>query len=127
MHKGSCLCGEVKFEVSGKLGAGEMCHCTECRKWTGHVYASVDVPRDELTIYGEEKVSWFKYSEKVRRGFCSNCGSSMFFDPIDIKSRPWVAVALGAFDNPTEINIELHIFVAEKGDYYDIPDNQKAE
>jgi hypothetical protein len=47
MHKGSCLCGAVTLEVEGRLDPAEACHCTKCRKWSGHVGVSVEVPRLE--------------------------------------------------------------------------------
>ncbi len=119
MHKGSCLCGAVTFEVTGDLPGLDACHCAMCRKHSGHYFASTDVPKAALTIRGEEKVTWFQSSEKARRGFCSLCGSSLFWDP---PSRDWIGVAMGAFDTPTNTRIRVHIFVAEKGDYYDISD-----
>ena len=122
MHKGSCLCGAITLEVEGSLGPVEACHCTKCRKWSGHVGVSVEVPRDTLTIHGVENLRWFESSEKARMGFCSNCGTSLFFDPLDKEKHDWIAIAMGAFDTPTETKMALHIFVAEKGDYYEITD-----
>ena len=122
MHKGSCLCGKVTFEVSGDLPAPSACHCSQCRKHSGHFEASTDIPRSAVTVDGEEHVTWFHSSEKVRRGFCSTCGSSLFWDPIDRDKHNWTAVAMGAFDTPTGTRLERHIFVADKGDYYDIAD-----
>ncbi|MBW6421770.1 GFA family protein [Rhizobium sp. XQZ8] len=126
MHKGSCLCGAVSFEIEGDLAAPDACHCSKCRKQTGHYLATTDVPRDRLTVHGAENVSWYQSSEKVRRGFCKTCGSSLFWDP---PHRDWMGVAMGAFDTPTETHLKMHIFVADKGDYYDIadglPQNQK--
>jgi hypothetical protein len=119
MHKGSCLCGAVHFEVEGDLKAPDTCHCTMCRKVSGHYWASTDLPRSAVRIDGGDKVTWFRSSEKVRRGFCSVCGSVLFFDPLQ---RDWIAIAMGAFDKPTGTHLEKHIFVADKGDYYDIAD-----
>ncbi len=119
MHNGSCLCGAVRFVVVGELPEASACHCTKCRKHTGHFEAGVDLPRSAVTISGEDRVTWFHSSEKVRRGFCSVCGSSMFFDPIHLD---WIGIMLGAFDGPTNTRIALHIFVADKGDYYEIGD-----
>ena len=119
MHKGSCLCGAVTFEIEGDLAAPDACHCSKCRKQTGHYLASTDVPKDRLTIRGGENVGWYQSSEKVRRGFCKTCGSSLFWDP---PHRDWMGVAMGAFDTPTETHLKMHIFVADKGDYYDIAD-----
>ncbi len=119
MHHGSCLCGAVTFDVDGDLPGPDACHCTSCRKHSGHVFASTDVPRSAVTIRGEDKIGWYQSSEKARRGFCSICGSSLFWDPLH---RDWIGIAMGAFDAPTETRLHVHIFTAEKGDYYDISD-----
>lgn len=124
MPSGACLCGAVSFDVAGALPAPDCCHCSKCRKVSGHCFASTDVPRDALTVRGEKNVAWFRSSEKVRRGFCRICGSSLFFDPVH---RDWTAVAMGAFDNPTGTRLARHIFVADKGDYYDIGDGLPQE
>jgi hypothetical protein len=122
VHKGSCLCGSVRFEVDGDLSANDACHCTRCRKWSGHFLAGADVPRAALTIISGDTLSWYRSSEKVRRGFCSHCGSSLFFDPLDTATHDWIGICLGAFDSPTGVTLSKHIFVAEKGDYYHIAD-----
>lgn len=119
MHTGSCLCGAVTFEVAGELPPPDACHCTQCRKHSGHYFASTDVARAAVTIRGEDRVTWFRSSEKVRRGFCATCGSSLFWDPI---GRDILAVAMGAFDAPTGTRLKIHVHVADKGDYYDIAD-----
>ena len=126
MHRGSCLCGAVTFEVSVPLPAPDACHCSKCRKHSGHVFASTDVPRAAVAIRGEDHIAWYTSSEKARRGFCRTCGSSLFWDPL---FRDWIGVAMGAFDQPTETHLGVHIFVADKGDYYDIVDGlpQKLE
>lgn len=119
MHQGSCLCGAVRFEVTGPLHAPDACHCTQCRKQTGHFLASTDVPRASLKLVGEDKLTWFASSERVRRGFCSVCGSTLFWDPV---RRDIIGIAMGAFDTPTQTQLKMHIFVADKGDYYSISD-----
>ena len=119
MHSGSCLCGAVTLAVAASLPDTNICHCRMCRKHSGHHFVSTDVPRNALTIVGEEKLTWLRSSENVRRGFCSTCGSSLFWDRSD---RDWIAVAMGAFDGPTESRANLHIYVAGKGDYYQIAD-----
>jgi len=117
--KGSCLCGQVSFQVSGSIAAPDACHCVQCRKQSGHYYVSTNVPRTALTVSGQDHVAWYQSSEKIRRGFCSTCGSTLFWDPPD---RDWTAISMGAFDAPTGTHLEKHIFVAEKGDYYEIAD-----
>jgi hypothetical protein len=121
-HKGSCLCGKITFEVTTELPPLSACHCKQCRKHSGHFEASVDIPRNSLLINGSENVTWYHSSEKVRRGFCSTCGSSLFWDPLDQDKHNWTAISMGSFDTPTKTKLEKHIFVAEKGDYYEIND-----
>jgi hypothetical protein len=119
MHKGSCLCGAVRFEVEGELEPPDACHCSQCRRQSGHLWASTNVWRDAIRIEGEENVTWYRSSEKVRRGFCATCGSVLFWDPI---GHDIISVAMGAFDKPTGTSLAIHIFVADKGDYYEIAD-----
>jgi hypothetical protein len=121
MHTGSCLCGAVRFQVAGPLPPPDACHCLQCRKHSGHYFVSTDVPRANLTIQGAEQVKWFQSNETVRRGFCSVCGSSLFWDPVQ---HDFLGIAMGAFENPTDTRLGMHIFVAEKGDYYEITDGQ---
>ncbi|XYH92874.1 GFA family protein [Sorangium sp. So ce1128] len=122
MHSGSCLCGAVSFKVTGALPPPDACHCSQCRKHSGHFFASTDVPRAALTIQGADNLTWFRSSEKARRGFCSVCGSSLFWDPVDEDKHDWIGIAMGAFDMPTDTRLRIHIHVADKGDYYDIAD-----
>jgi hypothetical protein len=120
MHTGSCACGAVHFEVTGNLRPADACHCTQCRKQSGHYWVSTDVSRSDLRIIsGAETITWFQSSEKVRRGFCSRCGASLFWDAI---KKDTIAIAMGVFEQPTAGSIEMHIYVAEKGDYYEITD-----
>ena len=126
MPHGSCLCGAVSFDVTEPLRPPDACHCSQCRKQSGHVWAATDVAREALSLQGAEALTWFQSSEKIRRGFCRVCGSVLFWDP---PARGRIAVAMGAFDSPTETRLAKHIFVADKGDYYDIADGlpQNAE
>lgn len=119
MHKGSCLCGAVSFEVEGDLKPPDACHCTKCRKTSGHYWVSTDVARKVLTLRGEENLTWYSSSEKVRRGFCATCGSALFWDAPHLAS---IGVAMGAFESPTGTAVRDHIFMGDKGDYYVIND-----
>lgn len=119
LHKGSCLCGAVQFSVSGDLPPPSACHCTNCRKFSGHFEASTDVAKTNLSVQGEDKVTWFASSSKVQRGFCATCGSSLFFRP---NFHDWIGISMGAFDGQTRTELKMHIFIAEKGDYYAITD-----
>jgi hypothetical protein len=119
MHRGSCLCGAVSFTVEGPLPKATACHCSMCRKTTGNYEAGVDVDKSAVTITGEANVTWFRSSDKARRGFCRTCGSPLFFEFVE---SDWIGLMLGAFDGPTGVKVSEHIYVGDKGDYYDLCD-----
>ena len=122
MLKGSCLCGGVTVRVEGELERPpEACHCTQCRKQSGSFLTAVNVRKSHLTVGGQEHVGWYRSSEKVERGFCKTCGSTLFWAP-KMEGYEWIAVAMGLFDEPTGTRLGKHTFVADKGDYYDIDD-----
>jgi len=78
------------------------------------------LPRDAVTVHNQQQITWYHTSSDVRRGFCSTSGSALFWDPIH---RDIFAIALGAFDEPTNTEIGIHVYVANKGDYYQITDD----
>jgi hypothetical protein len=81
--RGSCLCGAVRLEIQEPLERSpEACHCSQCRKQSGSFLIAVSVRRTALHIEGNESVAWYKSSEKVQRGFCRVCGSTLFWKPI---------------------------------------------
>lgn len=118
-HKGSCLCGAVKIKVEGDLSYADACHCSQCRKQTGHYLVSTNVPKSALLVEGEDNVRWYPSSDHARRGFCGTCGSTLFWDPF---RKDGIAIAMGLFDGQTGAKLTHHIFTADKGDYYEITD-----
>ena len=120
MLKGKCLCGCVSIEVEGALERQPVaCHCTQCRKQTGHFLVALAVPREALTVSGNENISWYRSSEEAQRGFCSVCGSTLFWKS-SADEHESISVAMGLFELPTDTRIEKHIFIDDKGDYYNI-------
>ncbi len=122
MLKGSCLCGAITFTATGPARDLAACHCSQCRKQSGHYWASVQVLDENLTISGSPH--WYAASATARRGFCPNCGSFLFWKGQD---DPDTGVALGALEAPTGLRLERHIFTADKGDYYEIADQVRQE
>lgn len=128
---GRCLCGEIVFSLDADaFDDRTACHCSQCRRWSGHVWASVSGSKSHFAIEaGEDKLKWHHASDFARRGFCSECGSSLFWHAHGLEeNKNRIAVAFGALDSPTNIRLDEHIFVADKGDYYHIADGlpQKA-
>jgi len=116
---GGCLCGAVRYEVRGRLRQVVNCHCSQCRRSHGHYAAYAAVKSADLAMTAEDGLTWYRSSDKARRGFCSVCGSSLFWAPQDLD---YWAVSAGSLDPPTGLETVAHIFVADKGDYYDIDD-----
>ena len=121
---GRCLCGAVVFSFPREdLKPADACHCSQCRRWSGFYWGSINAPADRLSFSSNSSLTWFEASDHARRGFCRTCGSSLFWQATKPKERSErIAIALGAIDGPTGIKIEEHIFVLDKGDYYDIAD-----
>ncbi len=117
--QGSCNCGAVRFTLAQAPADATACHCTQCRKQSGHYFASANLPKAAVQLTGGENLTWYQSSETVRRGFCSKCGSWLFWEPL---FRNWTSVALGSLNGKTDQTLERHIFVAHKGDYYTIGD-----
>ncbi|MEO0489721.1 MAG: GFA family protein, partial [Cyanobacteria bacterium J06659_2] len=95
MLSGSCLCGTVQISVKGQLEHDpEACHCVQCRKQTGSFLIAVNVRKTALSVAGEDSIHWYRSSDKVERGFCSVCGSTLFWRP-DIEGYKWISIAMG--------------------------------
>ncbi len=118
---GSCLCGAVTYDVVLPLRPSMACHCTQCRKTSGHYYSATQVDNDRLTVQGGEHLTWFRSSETAQRAFCSICGSSLFWEE-DGAGR--TSIGTGTLDLPTGLTTSTHIFVEDKGDYYVIPEEE---
>lgn len=119
MPKGSCHCRAVSFEVSGELRKVIYCHCEQCRKQTGHFVAATSALNDHLTIHGEENLTWYAASDSAKRGFCSHCGSILFWRGNNSEKT---SIMAGSFEKPSGLVADRHIYVADMGDYYEICD-----
>lgn len=116
---GSCGCGAVRFTTHGRLRGVIFCHCTQCRKQTGHFYAATSVAAADLHVEGADAITWYAGSPEARRGFCGTCGSALFWKQ---EGSDTVSILAGAFDSPADLEGMNHIFVEQKGDYYEIAD-----
>ena len=126
MQTGSCLCGKVAFTIDGDLSPPSACHCGQCRKQSGHVWSSTSTHLDNLSFTASDTLRWFRASETARRGFCSECGSFLFWQH---NEEDTISISMGALSAPTGLKLSKHIFVEDKGDYYDISDDlpQRAQ
>jgi hypothetical protein len=118
---GRCLCGAVRFEVRGPLRDVLLCHCVECRRWSGHVFAATAARREHLVLLQESSLRWIvspNSDSNAQRGFCGDCGSSLFWDA-PASDEMWIAA--GTLDEPTGLRTVEHVYVDQAGDYYELP------
>jgi hypothetical protein len=123
MATGSCLCGAVRYEVRGPLRDVLICHCAECRRWHGHVSASTAVRKEDLVLLEQRGLRWIDSPHSdanARRGFCCECGSSLFWDP---PRREMISIAAGTLEGPTRLRIAGHWYTSQAADYYEIPND----
>lgn len=118
-HSGGCLCGAVRYEVRGTLRPVIMCHCTQCRRSTGHVMASTAARHADFHLVKEAGLEWYTSSPEARRAFCRRCGSTLFWQGA---GRGYISIAAGTLDDSSGLATACHIFVADKGGYYTIGD-----
>jgi len=120
---GGCLCEAVRYEIIGELRNIVNCHCSKCRRFHGHLGAYTSVNEKDLTLVKEQGLKWFHSTTDetpdVHRGFCSICGSSLFWNP---KGRENISVAAGSLDDSNNLETVGHIWLSQKSDYYSIDD-----
>ena len=124
-HRGSCLCGCVRYRVDGAFERVTHSHCSMCRKSHGAAfatYATVSTP--QLVLEDAGTLTWYRSSTTAERGFCTTCGSSLFWR--DETHEPgFVAFSLGTVDTPIG-QIEIRdIFVEFNADWHQATDCQK--
>jgi len=117
VRTGGCLCGAVRYEAIGALRDVVVCHCRMCRKAHGHVGAYTASARDALRLVETRGLKWYRSSAQARRGFCSECGATLFWEG---DGRDTMSIAAGTLDEPTGLATVLQIHVASAGDYYPV-------
>ena len=117
---GSCECGAIRFEISNPRKEITFCHCSQCRKTSGHYWAATNAKFEDVIFLSDDTLTWYTSSNWAQRGFCSICGSSLFYRMNDEEG---IGIAAGSLEDPTGLKPGKHIFVADKGDYYDIADD----
>jgi hypothetical protein len=100
IYTGGCQCGAIRFRTADLFDNAHICHCRMCQKAVGNYFAAlVSTPKSELT-WTRGTPARFRSSEHVERGFCGQCGTPLFYDPL--KSED-IGICIGAFDAPQSI------------------------
>lgn len=117
---GGCLCGGVRYRITGSSRPIIYCHCSQCRRTSGHFGAATAVKKKELIFETNESLAWFDSSEFASRGFCSRCGSSLFWK---LNNSESISIMAGTLDNSYGLKAADHIYVNDKADYYELTDD----
>ena len=116
---GGCLCGGVRYRIRGALRGVIACHCSQCRRTSGHFAAMTSAPAANITLTSSETLVWYKSSDTAERGFCGTCGGNLFWKQL---GQDNISITAGTLDAPTHLTMQEHIFVADKADYYVLND-----
>lgn len=110
--KAKCLCGDIEIEAADNNDVG-LCHCDMCRRWTGGpmfaVHCGTDVEFSGLTPARYQSSDW------AERGFCPNCGTTLFYFLLPTKEY---ILSAGLFQD-RDFNLTQQIFIDEKPAYYE--------
>ena len=120
---GGCLCGGVRFEVTGPLVSASWCHCTRCRRRTGSS-ASPNArvaPGSLRIVSGEELVCCYQPPDGFAKCFCSDCGSQLWSRSPD--DPDVISIRMGAFDEDPGIRPMWRQYVAYAAPWDPIPDD----
>jgi hypothetical protein len=122
MYKGSCLCGNVRYELTAEPGDFGYCHCTSCRKASGSAHAAnAPISRAHFRLHaGRDTLREFESSPGKFRAFCSHCGSPIY---AYLSVTPEILrLRLGSLDTPFTKQPKAHTFVSDKAPWEPIAD-----
>jgi hypothetical protein len=111
---GGCLCGAVRFSAVPRLDTLGACHCGTCRRWSAGPFMCVEC-EGEVVFADTAALGVYRSSEWAERGFCTRCGTSLFYRLVD---KPYYAVSAEAFDDRDGFVFTTQVFVDEKPGYY---------
>ena len=114
--RGGCLCGAVRYEVTGPLRDVVVCHCSRCLRTHGHAAAYTACARGDLVLERSDALRWYEFDDRSR-GFCGECGASLFWSAA---GRDTISIAAGTLDRPTGLKTVAHIYTRGHADYYEI-------
>ncbi len=97
---GGCQCGAVRYQVVGELGYPHLCHCRMCQKAAGNYFMPLAAAKRRVFALTRGEPKWFHSSDIVRRGFCADCGTPLFYD---VPNADFINIVLGSLDDPDSV------------------------
>lgn len=124
MHSGGCQCGAVRYRAVGELGYPHLCHCRMCQKAAGNYFLPLAAAmRSDFTIT-RGAAKWFASSDLVRRGFCGDCGTPLFYD---MPEADFINITLGSLDDPDAVRPVMQSNIDRKISWFHALDSLPVE
>lgn len=118
-HGGGCLCGAVRYHVTGPLREVVYCHCSQCRRQSGLYFAATAAAKTDLHLDQSDSLRWYAASDYALRGFCGTCGSVLFWKAHD---GAHIAILAGSLDDPSTLTAGFHICTEGRPTFYALCD-----
>ncbi len=116
-QRGRCICGSVRFRLLDTPQHAYMCHCGQCRRWSGSL-GVIGIETSMEAIVSDDTLRWHQTSENRERGFCGQCGTPLFLrSPVGGDIRH---VCVGALEDSSGLKLHEHLYLEEKPAYYDL-------
>ena len=124
VRTGGCHCEGVRYRVVGELRDVVNCFCQQCQKTSGHHFAATRAHLDQFELLNDSTLAWYEASPEARRGFCTVCGSSLFWQR---HGTDTISITAGTLDRPTGLKTVSNIFVEDMSDYHALPELSEVE
>lgn len=111
--EGKCMCGAVKFTATAEEPDVTVCHCDMCRRWSAGPFMELNC--QNVTFEDHENIGRIRSSDWAERGFCTQCGSNLFYYLIDSSDYQ---IAAGLFDDQSMLRMSLQVFTDRKPEFY---------
>jgi hypothetical protein len=120
---GGCLCGGVRYRVTGRLRDVVTCYCKQCQRTSGNFVAATRAANADLAITESGTLAWYRSSEEAERGFCTRCGGNLFWRGVGLQRT---SIMAGTLDDTSGLDVAQHIYVADKAAFQHILDDAPA-
>ena len=110
---GKCMCGAIEISASARKSSGAVCHCDMCRRWSAGPFMAVTC--QSVIFSGEENIGKIRASDRAERGFCTKCGSNLYYRLVESTDY---YISAGLFDDQSTLRLSLQVFMDSKPQYY---------
>ena len=119
--QGRCMCGAVRFTATPSETSVMTCHCEMCQRWCSGPFMALNC--SEVNFEDKDVIGIIQSSDWAERGFCTRCGSNLYYRIRELESYQ---MAAGLFDDPSNLRLSLQVFIDQKPHYYDFANETRS-